>query len=178
MSSTRTQAKSNAAFVRLWTTGSRRVYAYILTLVTNRADAEDLLQEVGVAAWEKFAEFDASQDFVAWACGIAHFKVLAYFRSSKRLASLTETLLSNLRAEIAGMSDLLDRQHEAVEDCLSRLPAADRDLIRLRYTPGLTVERIAEQTGRTIAAIYKALQRTHVRLYKCASRKLGLEARA
>ena len=73
--------------------------------------------------------------------------MLAYFRSTKRLASPTETVLSNLRAEIAGMSDLLDRQHEAVEDCLSRLPAADRDLIRLRYTPGLTVERIAEQTG-------------------------------
>uniref|UniRef100_A0A7C2NZE6 FecR protein domain-containing protein n=1 Tax=Schlesneria paludicola TaxID=360056 RepID=A0A7C2NZE6_9PLAN len=40
---------SNAAFVRLWTSGSRRVYAYILTLVTNRSDAEDLLQGVSAS---------------------------------------------------------------------------------------------------------------------------------
>lgn len=177
MADAKPQLKSNADFVRLWTTGSRRVYAYILTLVTNRSDAEDLLQEVGVTAWEKFHEFQSDQDFVAWACGIAHFKVLTYFRSTKRLASLTDALLERLRNEMASMSDLLDRQHQAVQDCLASLPDQDREIVRLRYTPGLTIDQIAERTGRTVAALYKALQRIHQRLFDCASRKLALEVR-
>jgi RNA polymerase sigma-70 factor, ECF subfamily len=123
MAELKPQPMSNAAFVRLWTAGSRRVYAYILTLVTNRADAEDLLQDVGVTAWEKFGEFQSDQDFVAWACGIAHFKVLTYFRSTRRLSSLTDALLERLRTEMASMSDLLDRQHQAVQACLASLPA-------------------------------------------------------
>jgi DNA-directed RNA polymerase specialized sigma24 family protein len=46
----------------------------------------------------------------------------------------------------------------------------------MRYSPGLSVEQIADQTGRTVAAIYKALQRLHDRLFECASRKLAVKA--
>jgi RNA polymerase sigma-70 factor, ECF subfamily len=177
MSESKAQPIDNAAFVRLWTTGSRRVYGYILTLVTNAADAEDLLQDVGVTAWEKFGEFDRSQDFVAWACGIAHFKVLGYFRSTRKLATLTDELLKQMHTEIVAMGDLLDRQHVAVQDCLARLPATDRELIRLRYAAGYAVKAISEQTGRTVAAVYKSLQRIHERLFQCVSQRLMQEAR-
>jgi RNA polymerase sigma-70 factor (ECF subfamily) len=173
-----TQTVDNAAFVRLWTTGSRRVYAYILTLVTNRSDAEDLLQDVGVTAWEKFGEFDSTRDFVAWACGIAHYKVLGYLRSSRRYASLTDALVDEMHHEMIALSDVLDRQHLALQDCLSALSTADRLLIGLKYHPGMTIAQIAAQTGRSVAAIYKALQRIHDRLFECASRKLATEVRS
>lgn len=178
MSDLKPSPVDNAAFVRLWTTGARRVYAYILTLVTNRSDAEDLLQDVGVTAWEKFAEFDRSQDFVAWACGIAHFKVLAYFRSTKKLASLTDALLLQMHTEIVSLGELLDRQHDAVQDCLALLPATDRELIRLRYAAGYAVKAISDETGRTVAAVYKSLQRIHERLFQCVNQRLMLEARS
>lgn len=68
-------------FVRLWTAASPRIHAYLVTLVLNWADAEDLLQDVGVTVWMKFAEYDSSRDFVAWACGIARNKVLWKFQN-------------------------------------------------------------------------------------------------
>ena len=65
-------------FVRLYTANSRRVYAYILTLLPNRTDAEDVFQDVGTLLWEKFGEFTPGSQFGAWACRIAYFKALKY----------------------------------------------------------------------------------------------------
>jgi RNA polymerase sigma-70 factor, ECF subfamily len=152
------------------------VYAYILTLVTNRNDAEDILQDVGVTAWQKFSEYDPQRDFVAWACGIAHFKVLESLRASRKHAALSGALLDELHAEMVAMGDLLDRQHQALENCLAALPEQDRALIARRYHPGVTIKQIARETGRTVAALYKALQRIHERLFDCASRKVAGEA--
>ena len=44
-------------FIRLLMENERRIYAYILTLLGNGADAEDVLQETSIILWDKFAEF-------------------------------------------------------------------------------------------------------------------------
>jgi len=41
-------SEQTAEFVRLWTVHGQRLYAYILTLVPNRADAQEIYQEVGI----------------------------------------------------------------------------------------------------------------------------------
>src|SRR5262249_38382853 len=41
-------------FLRLFLQHERRLYAYILTLLPNRADADDVLQEVSLVMWEEF----------------------------------------------------------------------------------------------------------------------------
>lgn len=63
--------------VGLLTRNQRKIFAYIYTLVPNRADAEDILQETSVTIYKKFAEFELGTDFVAWANRIAWWKVKA-----------------------------------------------------------------------------------------------------
>jgi len=172
---TQFQKNFHGKFVRLWTANSRKIYAYLLTLVPQRSDAEDLLQEVGVVAWEKFGEFDQSKDFVAWARGIARNKAMNFLHKSKRYRQPPAGLVEQIHEEVSSMSGLLERQHEALERCLTRLSDKDRDLLRLRYAPGLAVPELAEQTGRSVAAIYKALQRIHDRLLQCVEQVLATE---
>ena len=71
-------------FLRVFLENERRLYAYILTLVANHADAEDVLQEASLVMWDKFDEEHPPDNFVAWACRIAYFKVLDF--SKKRRA--------------------------------------------------------------------------------------------
>src|SRR3954453_5533910 len=71
-------------FLRLFLQNERRLYAYILTLLPRRADAEDVLQETSLVMWDKFDEQAPPTDFAAWGCRIAYFKVLDFFKRSQR----------------------------------------------------------------------------------------------
>ncbi len=54
-------------FVRLLTGNERRLKSYILTLVPNLADAEQIAQEASMRLWEQFGQYDPSEgDFSAW----------------------------------------------------------------------------------------------------------------
>src|SRR5262245_13196297 len=55
----------------------RQILAYIYTLVPDRHDAEDLLQETSLVICEKFVEFKPGTNFLAWACQIAYWRVRA-----------------------------------------------------------------------------------------------------
>jgi RNA polymerase sigma-70 factor, ECF subfamily len=66
------------AFLGLFLKAQRRIFAYIFTLLPNRTDAEDVLQEVSKLMWERFDEADPPGDFVAWGCRIAFYKVMEH----------------------------------------------------------------------------------------------------
>jgi DNA-directed RNA polymerase specialized sigma24 family protein len=71
-------------FVALLTASQRRLYAFICTLVIDRTDADEVLQETNLALWEQAERFEAGTDFVAWACRVAYYKVLKLRDVSKR----------------------------------------------------------------------------------------------
>src|SRR3954451_24322967 len=71
-------------FLRLFLQNQRRLYAYILTLLPNRADADDVLQEVSLVMWDKFDGEQPPDAFVAWGCRIAYFKVLDLCKKRQR----------------------------------------------------------------------------------------------
>ena len=47
-------SEKSKLFLRLFLQNERRLYAYILTLLPNRADADDVLQEASLVMWDKF----------------------------------------------------------------------------------------------------------------------------
>src|SRR5262249_43469814 len=71
-------------FLRLFLQNERRLYAYILTLLPNRADADDVLQEASLVMWDKFDDENPPADFTAWGCRIAYFKVLDFCKKRHR----------------------------------------------------------------------------------------------
>src|SRR6266853_4841392 len=77
-------AEKGKLFLRLFLQNERRFYAYILTLLPNRADADDVLQEASLVMWDKFDDGQPPDDFVAWGCRIAYFKVLDFYKKSQR----------------------------------------------------------------------------------------------
>jgi len=68
----------NTEFVQLLTAHQRSLYLYIITLLPNPADVDDVLQSTNMVLWSKADEFVPGTDFGAWARRVAHFEVLAF----------------------------------------------------------------------------------------------------
>ena len=162
--------------VRLLTQNQRRIFSYLYTLVPDRHDAEDLLQETCMLICEKFNEFRPGTDFVAWACQIAYWEVRAarqkYARSK---VVFDETVLEAVAKTATELAPELSARHEALGKCLEKLHSRDRELIMTRYEPGGGVEAAAQRTGRSIVAVYKALTRIRKLLQDCVTHQLDTE---
>ena len=161
-------------FVPLLTANSRRVYTYILTLIPNRADAEDLFQEVSTTLWEKFDQYEPGTHFGAWACQIAYYKALKFRERQQRQPKLfSPEVLEAIDAETHAMDDSLDAEYHTLAECFAELRAEDREMIQQRYQPGGSPRKIAATTGYPIKRIYKRLDRIRKALRACITRKMA-----
>lgn len=161
-------------FVRLLGKYQQRIYAFILTLAADWNDADEVLQETNVVLWRKFSEFKPDSDFVRWACQVAYFEVLKHRKRQKqdRLV-FSEQFLEAVSADSIAMADELDVQRQALAACRDKLPPHDRDLLDRRYRSGATTQSVAIDLGRSVEAVYKAVQRIRVKLQNCVRRALA-----
>jgi RNA polymerase sigma-70 factor (ECF subfamily) len=165
-----------ARFLRLYTKHQHRILAYIFTLVPNRTDAEDLLQDTSVLLWEKFDQFEPGTDFTAWACRVAFLKVSDYRRQFVRARLvLSNELVESIAVRAGELAPHLDQRRKALDECLKRLEERDRRMIMARYEPGGSVDRAAKACGRSLQATYKALYRIRKALFDCVSLRVAEE---
>ncbi|HBO44288.1 MAG TPA: RNA polymerase subunit sigma-70 [Planctomycetaceae bacterium] len=155
-------------FVRLWMVHGQRIYAYLLTLMSNHADADEIYQDVGMTLWEKFDQFTPGSNFQAWARQVALNKVRSFRRLRHHQTVLcSPEFLDAVEQTIAEDTELLDKQYKVWSDCFDRLPSRQKDLIDRRYRLGETPKNLSERTGRSLDAIYQALSRIHRALFDC-----------
>jgi RNA polymerase sigma-70 factor (ECF subfamily) len=168
------ETESRKRLMALMTRHQRQIFSYIYTLVPNRHDADDLLQETSLVICEKFDDFKPGTDFVAWACQIAYWRI-RYSRQKFARCKVVfdERVLESVAHTAATLVNELDDRHEALVNCLRRLPTRDRDLVLTRYEPGSGVEEAARRSGRSIDAAYKALARLRKALFDCVTHQLA-----
>src|SRR5947207_738435 len=164
------EVESRKRLMVLMTQHQRRIFAYIYTLVPDRYDAEDLLQETSLVICEKFDAFKEGTDFVAWACQIAYWRVrYARQKFARSKVVFQQELVDALAQTAAVMPEELDQRHEALAQCLQKLPTRDRELVLTRYEPGSGVPEAAKRSGRSLEAAYKALGRIRKLLFDCVT---------
>ena len=171
-----TAAERQKQLMALMTRHQRQIFAYIYTLVPDRHDAEDLLQETSVVICEKFHEFQAGTDFVAWACQIAWWRIrYARQKFARSKVVFDDDILEGVAHTAATMRQELDARHEALAGCLQKLSPRDRELVLTRYEPGSGVAEAAKRSGRSMDAAYKALNRLRKLLHDCVTPALAPE---
>jgi RNA polymerase sigma-70 factor (ECF subfamily) len=172
-SSSHNEAESRKRLMALMTRHQRQIFSYIFALVPNRYDAEDLLQETSVVICEKFDEFEEGTDFVAWGCQIAYWRI-RYSRQkfARSKVVFNQEIVDAIAQTASPMVAELDSRHEALENCLKKLPVRDRELVLTRYEPGCGVQEAARRSGRTLQTAYKALARLRKLLMDCVSNQI------
>ncbi|MEQ8848749.1 sigma-70 family RNA polymerase sigma factor [Botrimarina sp.] len=166
------------AFARLFAKNQSWLYAYLVTLLGNVADAEEVFQEVCVTLWSDQEAFDLTTDFRRWASVVARNRVLGFrtkrSREGKRLSDVAVDLLAEEAIERA---DLMEERRLALHGCLEKLSAADRQLIARCYGEAdRSFRLVAEQLGQPVNTVYKALQRVRRSLRDCVDRTVNARA--
>lgn len=164
--------------MRLFTRHSRAIYSYILTLLLNQSDADEVYQETSIVLWEKFDDYQAGTNFQAWACRIAFFEVRNFRRKHKRSVPLSNEVIELVAEDTLSMAGHLDDRQQALEGCLGKLPVKDRELIRHRYYENLAPKEIAQRFRRSVYAVYRALNRIHDTLFRCIELSAAEEGQA
>ncbi|NLK41754.1 MAG: RNA polymerase subunit sigma-70, partial [Planctomycetes bacterium] len=60
---TENEDSKSCEFVQLFLMSQRRIYGYVMTLVPNVSDADDIVQETASVMWTKFGEYEPGTDF-------------------------------------------------------------------------------------------------------------------
>lgn len=163
-------------FIQLFSRSQRQIFLYILSLVGNPDDAEEILQETNVVIWQKYHRFQMGTNFIAWTFQIAKFEVKR-FREKRRHSKLMfcDELLDMLDADTQNMQDEFDGRRVALQECLKKLRPKDRELVEMRYEPGNRGIGVAETIGRPSNSVYQSLSRIRKTLLECVNRRLAAD---
>ena len=169
---------ATAEFIQLLTTNQSRVYAYILSLVFDPDQANDVLQQTNAILWEKAEKFEMGTNFIAWSFRIAYFQVLAHRKKMQRDRLIFDDDLIGDLAQVSSETDeSFDRKQRLMRMCLEGLNDRQRDVIRRRYSVGANVAKIADEIGNSVNAVKQVLFRARRNLIDCVGAKMATETR-
>jgi RNA polymerase sigma-70 factor, ECF subfamily len=136
------------AFAELYDATSRTVFGIVLSVVRDRAQAEEVSQEVYVDAWRSAATFDPNIGSpAAWLNTIAHRKAVDRVRSAERQRQREQRHFETSSAvPTADTSELVVAIDEGrrVRAALRGLPEPQRTAVELAYFEGRSQREVAE----------------------------------
>ena len=172
-----TEPTQHAEFVELLRRHQHQLFSYIFALLRNQQDTEDVFQQASLVWWGKFKEFEVGTNFVGWACKIAQFEVLKFFKRKNRNQAMFGAELQEELAYLAAdvEVELSADRLDALGRCISKLADSDRRLLDLAYGEDLKVKQIAEHRRRPVKSVYNSLSRIRQALQECVRRTLARE---
>ena len=163
----------HSLFLREFSKSQTRLSAFILMIIHNSHDADEVFQETASLLWEQFDKFEPGTNFGAWAVSIAKFKVLEYLRQNKKNRSLfNPELYQELSVLAEPASTESDHRIKALQGCFHRLDRSCRSLLSLRYQKNLSVKEIAQKKGVAVGVMYRKMSKIFNLLRRCIERTM------
>jgi RNA polymerase sigma-70 factor (ECF subfamily) len=139
------------AFATFYDLTSRTVFGIVLGVLRDRAQSEEVTQEIYVEAWRQAPRFDSGQGSPhSWLNTIAHRRAVDRVRSAERSHQREQRHAESAGEPIApDTSDIViaNVEGERVRQALETLPEAQRTAVRLAYYEGQSHRDIAETLG-------------------------------
>ncbi|ARN55908.1 RNA polymerase sigma factor [Sedimentisphaera salicampi] len=150
-----------------------KIYNYILMLVPNAADAEDIFQEASLIMWQKRASFKKGTNFLSWGRTIARFCAKNYCRKHySRNSYLDHEVLELIESENTKENHNCEIRKELLEECVENVSGPCKHLLSMKYQQRFTLNEIAGILNLSITAVHRRLSKTHDVLSRCIGRKM------
>lgn len=166
----RSQAGDMRSFDQLVTRYRGKVYAMIVNMIHNEADAWDLAQDAFVKAWKALPRFEARSNFYTWLYRIAHNVTYDWLRKRKVRGDGTEfddsIRMDSIESAAPTAPKGIARPDENVENselrfriesAISKLSPDHRAVILLKEVDGLKYQEIADTVGCSIGTVMSRL---------------------
>jgi RNA polymerase sigma-70 factor, ECF subfamily len=166
------------AFAAVYDATVRSVFAIVLNVVRNRAQAEEVTQEVYLDAWRSAPRFDPAQGSPkAWLHTIAHRKAVDRVLSAQRSTDRDQRHFDQTRAgeDTPDVSELVIAHDDGrrVREALAVLPEPQRVAVQLAYFSGYSHSQVAERLqiplGTAKTRIREAMRRLRAHLGEAPS---------
>jgi RNA polymerase sigma-70 factor, ECF subfamily len=146
-----------------------RLYRYLLRMVRQPAEAEDLFQQTWLRVAEKIHSYDQRRNFEAWLFTLARNLAIDHLRRV-RPESLDEPIGDGGSGESAATrlvsheTPALDRvlareRSSRLADAMEMLPVIQREVLTLRFEEEMKLEEIAEILGAPLSTVKTRLRR-------------------
>ena len=183
-----------AAFATLYERTSPHLLAVVLRINRDRAQAEDILQEVYVNVWRAAQGFDAAQSQpLTWLTSIARNRAIDSLRRKQtqpQIQALPSTgdaadpedndVYDTVADDAAGPLDLLSRASDAraLSQCMQGLSAQQRQSVALAFYDGLSHAEVAEQLRQPLGTVKSWVRRALQSLKSCLESAVQRDAAA
>jgi len=151
-----------------------RLYRYLLRIVHDQAEAEDLFQQTWIRVAEKISQFDMRRSFEPWLFALARNLAIDHLRRV-RPSSLDEPvgttesditegerLASNQRPVLDGIWER--ERAERLASALETLPVSYREVLSLRFEEEMKLEEIAQVLAVPLSTVKTRLRRALERM--------------
>lgn len=181
----RTALGDRVAFATLYRQSSPHLLGVILRIQSNRAQAEDVLQEVFINVWRAAQSFNpALSQASTWLVSIARHRAIDSLRRkqtevntvSSTVAGADEETDHDMLDHIADDSptppELLERSSRAraLEQCMQGLSAEQKSSLALAYYQGLSHAEVADHMGQPLGTVKSWVRRGMQSLKSCLER--------
>jgi RNA polymerase sigma-70 factor, ECF subfamily len=178
------QAGDRAEFARLTDVYSGQIYRLALRMLGNTADAEDVLQNTFLKAFQHIKEFENRSSLSTWLYRIASNEALMLIRKQKREITLTDSEPEDEESDYSPIQ-LTDwcclpeeefvssESRSALDKAVQNLPEKLRIVFLLRDIEGLSIQETSQALGLTETAIKTRLLRARLHLREDLSSYYG-----
>lgn len=165
------------AFRQFYDRASPSILAILVRLMNDRYQAEDVLQDAMVVAWNKASEFDPGiASAKTWITTIARRRALDLLRNDTRRQEILHDDARDIRRSMG-----LDRDSSAAAPesaataqrlvhCLGELDPNASACIQFAYLDGLTYNEIAARLSRSLGTVKSWVRRSLAKLKVCMQR--------
>ncbi len=161
-------------FVRLLNASHGRLLRFVISLVSRRQDAEDILQRASITMWRRFHDFRTGSDFLAWATTVASYEVKNFRRVSGRSRlEFDDELVAQLAEDRVQDLQHADARLDALEECVRQLDEESRRLVDAVYSRGEEVKEMAQKEGRAPQTFYNRLNLIRRALTECVRQRVA-----
>ena len=132
------------------------LFGLVLRILRDRAEAEDVLQEVFLQVWRRASDFDEARGRAfTWLVTIARSRALDRLRAAGSRARLAEGAAQTPRDDTgdAALDAVKSETGAIVRQALAELPDEQRRTLFLAYFEGLTQVEIAARLGDPLGTV-------------------------
>ena len=167
----------DAAFRQFYEAAAPAILAFLLRLLPDRFQAEDVLQEAMVIAWNKAGDFDPKRAAAkTWITTIARRRAIDVIRSGRRRDTVMYDDAANIRDSLNPGDSEVSPQPESrateirLATCFGELSHDAATCIRYAYLDGYTLSEIAARVSCSLNTVKSWVRRGLRKLEECMRR--------